>query len=96
MEISLWFGCTSKTCVSSVGVFSPFTAAKATFALKAGLWFRRDPLVMSSPDGRRYSPQSGGKSTYRPVQFLEASSVKPRYRLCYPAFQASQSANSST
>ena len=28
------------------GVFSPLTAAKATFALKAGVWFRRGRLVM--------------------------------------------------
>jgi hypothetical protein len=37
--------------------------------LKAGVWFRRGRLVMISPDARRSSPLSGGKSTYRSVQF---------------------------
>jgi len=27
----------------------PFTAAKATFALKAGVWFRRGRLLIVSP-----------------------------------------------
>jgi hypothetical protein len=47
---------------------------KATFALKAGVWFRRGRLVMISPDVRRYSPLSGGKSTYRSVKIPRASS----------------------
>src|SRR5206468_7199841 len=33
-------------------VRSPFTAASATFALKAGVWFRRARLVIVSPDSR--------------------------------------------
>src|SRR5271155_5101618 len=48
----IWFGCTSKSCASSASVFSPFTAAKATFALKAAVWFRLARLVMVSPDPR--------------------------------------------
>ena len=40
----IWLGCTSNCCASSASVFSPFTAAKATFALKAGVWFRRGRL----------------------------------------------------
>ena len=35
----------------------------ATFALKAGVWFRRVRLVMLAPDPRRSSPSSGRKST---------------------------------
>ena len=37
----IWFGCTSNCWASSASVFSPLMAAIATFALKAGLWFRR-------------------------------------------------------
>src|SRR6516162_11112109 len=33
-------------------VRSPLTAASATFALKAGVWFRRARLVIVSPDSR--------------------------------------------
>jgi hypothetical protein len=50
-------------------------AAKATFALKAGVWFRRVRFVIWSPDPRPISPSSGRKSTYRPVQILEPSSL---------------------
>ena len=47
---------------------SPFSAARATFALKAGLWFRRVRFVICAPDAWRVSPQSGRKATYRLVQ----------------------------
>jgi hypothetical protein len=33
-------------------VFSPLTAASATFALRAGVWFRRARLLIVSPDSR--------------------------------------------
>src|ERR1700676_1771908 len=36
----------SNCCATSASVFSPLTAAKATFALKAGVWFRRGRLDM--------------------------------------------------
>src|SRR6266542_6793398 len=36
----------SNCCANSASVLSPFTAAKATFALKAGVWFRRGRLDM--------------------------------------------------
>jgi len=36
-HVVIWFGCTSNCCANSASVFSPFTAANATFALKAGL-----------------------------------------------------------
>src|SRR4030081_2169742 len=44
-------------------------AASATFALKAGVWFRRGRLLIVSPDSLGTAcPLSGRKSTYRPVQ----------------------------
>src|SRR6478672_6643017 len=50
-------------------------AASATFALKAGVWFRRGRLLIISPDSQgTASPLSGRNSTYRPVQILEAGS----------------------
>jgi hypothetical protein len=42
----IWFGWTSNIWASSASVFSPFSAAKATFALKAAVWLRRGRLVM--------------------------------------------------
>jgi hypothetical protein len=64
----------SKLCASSASVVSPLRAAKATFALKDGVCFRRGRLVIISPEARRYSLLSGRKSTYRSVQFSGASS----------------------
>src|SRR5437762_10988232 len=56
-------------------------AASATFALKAGVWFRRARLFIVSPDSLGTAcPLSGRNSTYRPVQILEAGSVdNPRH-----------------
>jgi hypothetical protein len=52
-------------------------AASATFALKAGVWFRRGRLFIVSPDSRGTAcPLSGRNSTYRPVQILEAGSER--------------------
>src|SRR6202051_137351 len=51
-------------------------AARATFALKAGVWFRRGRLVMVSPDSQGTAcPLSGRNSTYRPVQISGTGSV---------------------
>jgi hypothetical protein len=51
-------------------------AASATFALKAGVWFRRGRLLIVSPDSWGTAcPLSGGNSTYRPVQISGTSSV---------------------
>src|SRR5450830_891503 len=51
-------------------------AASATFALKAGVWFRRGRLLMVSPDSRGTAcPPSGRSSTYRPVQISGTGSV---------------------
>jgi hypothetical protein len=50
-------------------------AARAIFALKAGVWFRRGRLLMVSPDSLcTPCPLSGRNSTYRPVQILETGS----------------------
>src|SRR5450830_120630 len=52
-------------------------AASATFALKAGVWFRRGRLLMVSPDSRGTAcPPSGRNSTYRPVQISGTGSVR--------------------
>src|SRR5437773_3309182 len=54
-------------------------AASATFALKAGVWFRRGRRCMVSPDSQATAcPLSGRNSTYRPVQISGASSVAAR------------------
>jgi hypothetical protein len=46
-------------------------AASATFALKAGVWFRRGRLLIVSPDSLGTAcPLSGRNSTYRLVQIL--------------------------
>jgi len=51
-------------------------AASATFALKAGVWFRRGRLLVVSPDSRAIACQlSGRNSTYRRVQISGAGSV---------------------
>jgi hypothetical protein len=52
-------------------------AASATFALKAGVWFRRSRLLMVSPDSRSTAcPPSGTNSTYRPVQISGTGSAQ--------------------
>src|SRR6184192_2244124 len=51
-------------------------AASATFALKAGVWFRRGRRCMISPDSQAIAcPLSGRNSTYRPVQISGAGSL---------------------
>src|SRR5918993_2395981 len=71
----IWLGWTSNCCASSARVLSPFTAARATLALKAGEWFRRDRLLMVSPVWQPSWLRSGRNSTYPTVQILRASSV---------------------
>jgi hypothetical protein len=52
------------------------TAASATFALKAGVWFRRARLLIVAPDSQAPAcPLSGRNSTYRPVQICGAGST---------------------
>src|SRR6187402_1311961 len=67
----------SNCCANSASVLSPRTAAKATFALKAGVWFRRGRLVIVSPMRHAYWPLSGRNSTYPDVQISRASSLAP-------------------
>src|SRR3954452_7443597 len=67
----------SNCCANSASVFSPRTAAKATFALKAGVWFRRGRFVMVSPVRHTSWPLSGRNSTYPAVQISKASSLDP-------------------
>ena len=65
----------SNCCANSASVFSPFMAAKATFALKPGVWFRRGLLLIVSPEfAGLYSPLSGRRSTYRPVRISGTTS----------------------
>src|SRR3954468_23650251 len=74
LQAVIWFGWTSNCCASSASVFSPLMAARATFALKAGLWFRRDRRVIVSPARQPSWPLSGRNATYRPVRIRRASS----------------------
>src|SRR4051812_30640208 len=75
----------SNCCASSASVFSPLTAAKATFALKAGVWFRRGRLVIVSPGLQPFWLLSGRNSTYPDVQISWASSVGSISALGLPA-----------
>src|ERR1700709_2114141 len=59
----IWLGWTSKCWASSARVFSPRRAARATFALKAGRWFRRCRLLIIAPDPQPSWPPSGRDST---------------------------------
>jgi hypothetical protein len=55
-------------------------AASATFALKAGVWFRRGRLDMVSPDSQATAClPSGRNSTYRPVQISATGSEVMRF-----------------
>ena len=45
----IWLGWTSYCWVSSLSVYSPRTAASATFDLKPGVWLRRGRRVMIVP-----------------------------------------------
>src|ERR687897_2605982 len=74
----IWFGWTSNCCASSARVLSPFTAARATLALKAGEWFRRGLLLIVSPVRQPFWPRSGRNSTYPAVQISRASSERVR------------------
>src|SRR6201981_1621365 len=59
-HVVIWLGWTSKCSASWAIVRSPLMAARATFALKAGEWFRRGRLLMGSPvhgDYRRYQAE---------------------------------------
>ena len=69
-------GWTSNYCGNSASVSSPLTAASATFALNAGVWFRRGRLLMFSPVRLPSWPPAGRNSNYPAVQILPASSER--------------------
>src|ERR1700730_3996862 len=66
----------SNCCANSASVSSPLTAASATFALNAGVWFRRGRLLMFSPVRLPSWPPAGRNSNYSAVQILPASSLR--------------------
>src|SRR4029453_13337384 len=67
-------GGTSNCSASCANVRSPLTAANATFALKAGVWFRRGRLFIVSPVSQATAgPPPGRNSPCRPVQISGAS-----------------------
>jgi hypothetical protein len=51
-------------------------AASATFALKAGVWFRRGRLLIISPVQQPSWLLSGRNPTYPVVQILQATSAR--------------------
>jgi len=68
-------------------VLSPLMAARATFDLNTGVWFRRGRLLIVSPVRQPYWPLSGRNSTYPAVQILEAISAPtewPEVGACVP------------
>lgn len=71
----IWFGWTSKRSASCASVCLPFTAAKATFALKAAEWFLR--VVSSSMllSGRLTLPIGSSDFTYPGARISGARSV---------------------
>src|SRR3954449_2521297 len=70
----IWLGWTSNFCAKSASVFSPLMAASATFALKAGVWFRRGRLLIISPVQQPSWLLSGRNPTYPIAQILQATS----------------------
>jgi hypothetical protein len=62
-------------------------AASATFAFKAGVWFRRGRLDMVSPDSQATAClPSGRNSTYPLVQISATASIRRcnlKQRLCF-------------
>ena len=76
----IWFGCRSNWLASSARVFSPRTAASATFALNSAEWFRRGRLLISLAPASKGTimPFSGRDSTYPTVQFSGTTSPSLR------------------
>src|ERR1022692_4771690 len=60
----IWLGWTSNCCDNSARVLSPFSAARATFALKVALWFRRGRRVIVAP---RFCHLNGRQGTTLPL-----------------------------
>src|SRR3546814_5767567 len=72
------FGCTSYCCANSASVFSPFTAANATLALNAGLWFRRGRLLILPPARGQHGRCQTGNPLIPAVQISRATSESAR------------------
>src|ERR1019366_3085503 len=70
----IWLACTSNNCANSESVFSPLMAAKATFALKAAVWFRRGRLLICSPHPSHFRLRANRTSTYPPVRICATAS----------------------
>jgi hypothetical protein len=72
----IWFGFRSNCVASSLIVLSPFKAANATFALKAGLWFRLGRLdiflLLRPGKAARLGAENPPNST---VQICQATSL---------------------
>src|SRR6186713_31820 len=88
----IWLGWTSNCCASSASVFSPLTAARATFALKAGVWFRRGRLLIVSPALQPSWPPSGRNATYLtcskiPGQLSEECPERLKEHPCTPTIK---------
>jgi hypothetical protein len=71
----IWLACTSNCCANSVRGFSPSHAARATFALNAAVWFRRERLLMPSPVSGHLRPVQTRPSTFPWVQFSRATPI---------------------
>jgi hypothetical protein len=69
-------GCTSYCCANSASVFSPPTAASATLALNAGLWFRRGRLLILPPLRGQHGRCQIGNPLIPAVQIPRTTSVE--------------------
>src|ERR1035438_9674797 len=71
----------SNCSASSARVFSPLTAARATFALNAAVWFLRGRLLICSPLLSHLRLPKNRTPTYTPVRICGTGShPKPRPR----------------
>ena len=63
--------CTPNCLVNSASVFSPLIAARATFALKLGLYVLRVQFLMLSPDPPQHHRCQAGNPLLGLSEFLE-------------------------
>lgn len=77
LPFRIWFGCISFCCASSASVFSPFTAARATFALNAAECVRGVLFVISLVPFQHYR-------WFRPRSFHLPDCPNSRGHLCQP------------
>jgi len=74
----IWFGCTSKNLRQFAQRLLTLQGRQGHLRLEGRRVVPACRLVIISPDARRYSPLSGGKSTYRSVQISGAGSNRRR------------------